>query len=293
MKRKEIIQQAVSNIDPTQYLDYREYLKALYIAVKNRVIKYSYIKFAQDLGYAATTVIHQIVTYKRPLSYKAGLKIIKALGITGKNRQYLITLIEYNNSKNSVVRDKCFQALLRLKNKTLVLDIEKDRLGYFSEWYHPVIKEMVSMDGFQPDPEWIAKTIVPNIRPEQVKNSLALLERLGLICFDPDKNNYKPEVKNVVTPHDVEGMAMVGYHQKVIEIAKEAITNIAGDKRDISSLTIRFSEENVNHIKRIIEKFHNDILEIENKFEQGNQIYQVNIQLFPFSKKVIPGGDDV
>ncbi len=286
-QRLKIIRNTVNAIDVTGYLDYRQYLKDLYQQVKKAMpTSYSYIKFAVDLGYSATTVIHQIIQSKRNLTTKAGRELIKTLKLVGDQRQYFLHLINYNNSKNNEEREKLFQNLLGLKNRSLDLEEDKDQFEFYSEWYHPVIREMVALEGFKPDPFWIAKTIVPNIRPEQVKKSLLLLERLNFITHDKKKNSYKLVNQNIVSPREMHSMVVVRYHQRLVELGKESLTRIDAEKRDVSALTIQLSEENVAEIKKLIHKFHQDVLAVESKTKPGDQIYQINIQTFPFTGKI-------
>src|SRR6478735_233285 len=201
---KEIVKK---DVKPSSYLDYRLFFKALY---ENRKAagEYSYQKFAEDLGFKATTVMHQIVQGYRPLTEKAVVGIIEVLDLEHAEAQYLGFLVAFCNAKTSTKREEYFQKLQALKKKTLPDELDKDMLEYFSVWYNPVIWELIGTKNFQPDINWIAKRIRPNLKPAQVKASLELLERLNLIAFDDEAKTYRQTKNRVSTGHRIKGMAL-------------------------------------------------------------------------------------
>ena len=70
------------------YLDYKEYLKSLYRALKEKKKKYSYIQFSDDLGFSKTNVIHLMIRGKRPLTVKSAKRISQSLGLAGTQKRY-------------------------------------------------------------------------------------------------------------------------------------------------------------------------------------------------------------
>ncbi len=283
---KSIITQLADNIKPSSFLDYRQYLKSVYTVSKDEFGKsYSYKRFAEDLGFGATTVIHQIIKGYRPLSLKAAEKVIKALNLKGAERKYFLKLVEFTNSKATAKREETFNKLISLKNDVLPSEFDKDCLEFFSEWYHPVIHELVGLTDFQNDLGWIAGKLSPAPRPEQIKKSLELMQRLELITFDGEQDRYIQTNKRISTGHRVKGLAFVAYHQKMIDMGKESLTKSKGDKRDISALTLSIDEATFQKIKTMIHDFQMKILEVAEDVESPDRIYNVNMQLFPFTEE--------
>jgi uncharacterized protein (TIGR02147 family) len=280
-----LLQRANDEIRPTGFLDYRLYLAALYDFLKKTTESYSYQRFAADLGFGPTTVMHQIVRGRRPLTAKAAAKVVKALQLKGHERRFLLALVDYCNARSSQKREELFEKMIDLKSGVLPTEFDKDTLEYYSEWYHPVIRELVATREFKADPEWIAQTIVPRLRPEQARESLALLERLELIRFDESAQRWTQSQKRLSTGHRVKGMALTRYHQKMIELGREALTRIPSKRRDISALTLNVDDETAERLKGLIHAFQIQLLDEAEK-SPGDEVYQLNIQLFPFT------GDD-
>jgi uncharacterized protein (TIGR02147 family) len=283
---KELPEQFLSNqILPSSFLDYRQYLASVYAVMKdsqsNRT--YSYQKFASDLGFGPTTVIHQIVKGYRPLSQKAAEKIVKALNLKGSERRYFLKLVDYCNAKRASVRDVLLGELIELKNKVLPNSFDKDCLDFFSEWFHPVIHELVGFSDFKYDPEWIGNRLQPKPRSEEIVKSLELLERLELIRFDATSNRWIQTNKRISTGHRVKGLAFVAYHKKMIEMASDSISQVSSEKRDISALTLSIDEKTFKAMQAMIHAFQMQLLDLADSVENPDRVCNVNIQLFPFT----------
>ncbi len=284
MGKAKAIDKAKIEVKPSSYLDYRLYLKALYEHCKKASESYSYQKFALDLGFGATTVMHQIASGYRPLSVKAATTIAKTLGIPSAESKYFIATVEFCNAKDAGKRDLHFEKLRALKQETLPDEMDQDLLSYFAEWYNPVIWELVASPAFQPDPNWIAKKIVPHLKPAVVQESLDLLQRLGLIVYDEGAKTYRQTKDRVTTGHRIKGLALVSYHSSMITHAKTALTTMNGTRRDVSALTVNVSDETAKKLRTMIHAFQLQLLDEAERAGPGEEIYQINIQLFPFTE---------
>lgn len=280
----DILREMSRTIRPSGFMDYRVYLDSLYQSLKSKHEHYTFQRMADDLGFGPTTVMHQIVRGYRPLSLKAAEKISRACGLETFERQYLVELVAYHNAKNTRERDEHFRKLLEFKSRTLPNEIDKAMLEYFSAWYHPVIREMVAMPGFRNDSTWIAKRLIPNIRPTQVEKSLALLESLGMIEFDTNTQSYRQSEARVSTGHRVRGMGLVSYHQQMIDLGREALTVIEGKRRNISAVTVCCDTDTANRLSAMVNTFQLQLLDEAEKCKTGDQVIQINIQLFPFTR---------
>ena len=157
-------------------------------------------------------------------------------------------------------------------------------MEYFSEWYHPIIREMVGLAGFDGSPEWIRERLAFPLRLEKIKQSLSLLEEIGVIQLDQSSGKYQRSQEKIMTDTEIDSMAIIRYHQKMIEAGKESITRVDEDLRDIRAMTACFPRAVIPKLK---EKIHNwllEAIELEESSVDASDVYQLNIQLFPFTK---------
>lgn len=274
---------ALESAKPMRFLDYREFLRALYNEVKLALPTYTYLKFSEDMGLSYSNALHQVIQGRRPLSLKAAEKIISSLHLSGQEKQYLLILVEHSNSKLSEERSSLLKRLMTLRDSCVSAQLEKEQLSYYSEWYHPVIREMVLLPDFNPDPYWIADRLDPRVRPEQVKKSLVLLERLKLI--ERKNGKYCVTSTNVTTGDEVSDLAVLRYHQNSIDLGKDSIMRVEDSLRDISGVTVAISEETAEKIKDELRHFRKKVLALAEQELHGDNVYQLNIQFFPMTKK--------
>lgn len=272
------------DLRPSAYLDYRLYFHALYEQRKQTSQGYSYQKFAVELGFAATTVMHQIIKGHRPLTLKAATAIATKLEIDKVEKKYLLALVAFCNAKDAAEKAEAFDILQQIKRETTADDLDKDLLSYFSEWQNPVVWELVGTKGFRSDPEWIAKRIKPKLKVEQVKQSLDLLERIGYIARDPETQEYFQTKDRITTSPNIKGIALVSYHHSMIDHAKASLTSISGKRRDVSAVTVSVNEETAQKLRSMIHTFQLQLLDEAQRAGVGDQVYQINFQLFPFTE---------
>jgi uncharacterized protein (TIGR02147 family) len=283
---KNAFKEVCQHIKPSQYLDYAVFLEDVFQWVKHRCLTYSYVFFADDLGFSKTNVIHLIIRSKRRLSIKGAERIIESLHIKSTERLYLETLVRYQNARLPSDRESLFARLMELKSKSLSSTLEQSQLEYYNEWFHPVIRELVGMPGFNADPHWIVKHIEPRVLPEQARKSLALLEELKLIRKNESTQKYELTQENISTGDEISSHAVVRYHQRTIEIGRESVMNFDHTERNVSSITVSISKDAFEQIADEISNFRKKILDIATQLPEPDRVYQLNIQLFPFTKSI-------
>ena len=272
---------AAAKIAVTDFLAYKDYLQAVYKATKKHLGHYSYLQFAEDLGFSRTNVIHLIATGKRKLTNKASQRLVEALGLSGIQRRYFETLVNYQNAQKLADREALFAQLVHIKSKTLKSGLTEAQLEFFQDWYCPIILEMMRLPDFCSDAHWLAEQLRPRIRPEQARRALDLLERLGLARFDASKRRHVPSSEQFTTGDEIASIAVVRYHQKMIELGRESITSFEEFERDVSSVTISVSEASAARIKSEIQSFRKKIMAIADEDADGDRVRQLNIQFFP------------
>lgn len=275
---------AAGGVQVTQHLSPADYLQAVYLAAKAQLPSYSYLRFAEDLGFSRTNVIRLVIVGERPLTSKAAERIAKALDLHGEGRRYWTTLVKYANARLPAERDNLFRLAMSYKTRAKPAELTPAQAEYFSEWYHPVIRELTGLAEFDGDPEWIKSRLSFPLRLEQIKKSLELLAALGVIRFDDAKNRYTRTDERIATDAEVDSMAIVRYHQKMIEIGRESITRVNEDERDIRSVTVCLPKSAIPILKGKIQEWIEGVLKLEEQGGQGDEVVQVNVQMFPFTK---------
>ena len=274
-----------TSLDIFTFLSGADFLRKLYKEVKRNRAKYSYRTFAAELGFGQSNYLHLICTGTRQFSVKAAEKIAIALQFAGKQTKYLALLAKYECSRNASEREFFFEEMLEMKGKLLPSALTKGHLEYFSSWHHSVVRELVLLPDFSSEPEWLSNRIVPKITPEEARASWSLLCDLGYVEWNGELNRWVQSQARIVVPAGAKDIAIVRYHQKMAELGKESVTRIKARFRDISALTVCMDEEFFEALKEQISMWKKQVLERSENLQNPEEVYQLNVQLFPVSLK--------
>jgi uncharacterized protein (TIGR02147 family) len=87
----------------------------------------------------------------------------------------------------------------------------------------------------------------------------------------------------VSTGPEVRSLHLANFHRAMIDHARTSLDRIPQAERDISSLTLCLGEDGLDRIKRAVQRFRRELLEIEQLEAEPRQVVQINFQLFPLS----------
>lgn len=278
------IKDAGKNTKVTDYLTYVDYIKAIYDYMKKNRDKYSFLQLSIDLTLGNSNMVHLCVTGKRHLSYSSIQKMSDVLMLKGVDRLYLETMHKYNITRPIEQRDKLFQRLMQVKERSLSTTKDKETLEYYSEWLHPVVRELATVPELKGDPSLIAAQVTPAVTPEQVRKSLSLLIKNHLITLGEDQQAYVQTTDVMLSGHDLESHSLVSFHQQTLSLAKDAVTGFSSEDREFGALTMLASEGILPLLKKEVREFQNRIIELVSKDTGTQRVIQLNVHCFPLSK---------
>lgn len=272
---------ALVRVPPWRFIDTRSWLSEFYEELKSEVEKYSYVQFSVDLGFSASNVIFLMINGRRGISVKTAQRIAKALELSGKDEEYLLLMSEYENTKLTHERERLFSELVKIRSRCSLSPVHKAQLRFFTEWYHSVIRELVGLPDFSEDPHWISERLNPRIRPKQALESLDLLLELGLIRKDSATNRFVQCNQHITTGDELSSFAIVRFHQQMIDLGKESITNISENERDVSAIQVPANFELMEKIKSEVRVFRKHLIELCSSAKDVDRVLQLNVQIFP------------
>ena len=275
----------IDKVPVMNFLSYRDYLKQLFGSLKDLNKDITHKDFSELLGFARTNnTIRLVIGGNRILSRSAASNLCKALQLKGIDRRYFILLVEFNNERVPKVREEYFSKLLKLKKESDPnKDLNQNQMKYFSEWYHPIIREILSV-GAGLTAEEIQSLLRFPLRLDEIKKSLSLLEGMGYIRKDINSDKYFKSGQVIETDAVVDSLAVTQYHQQMIEMAKDSITRIHESVRTVNAVTVSVPVAAVPLINDQINKLLDGVLALEAETEKHSDVFQLNVQLFPFTK---------
>ncbi len=266
-----------------QYLDYRQYLRDYYEEKKRTTKSFSYRSFARSAGLVSATFLNLVIKGKRNLTPDSIRKFCKGLKLKRDEAAFFENLVLMNQATTPEDKNFYYQRLATSKKYLAVKRLERDQYECFSKWYSAAIWELLSLKGFQNDPQWIARKLVPRITTRQAREVIETFLRLRLVAETPEGGLVKRD-PHLTTPNEVKSMAIGNFHRDMLCRAADAVSTNAARDRELSSLTIAISKKRFVKAKRRIQEFRRELHELLAGDEDPDSVYQCHISLFHLSE---------
>jgi len=271
----------------TEYIDYRRYLKDVYHASKqNKRESLSFRAFSLRAGFSSPNYLKLVMDGQRNLSLEGAQKFANALGLNKTEREYFTTLVLMNQADSSEEKEIAYRKLLQIARFKKTKQLEKNQFEYCAEWYHSVIRELVTNPQFDGTAQWLANRISPQITLSQAERSLELLVKLGFLKKE-NGANYVQSAPVVTTGAEVVSLALYRYHMELLDLARRSLEHVPAEKRDMSSMTLGVSAKKIPLIKKRIQEFRQEILQMVSDDKQAEEVCQLCLYFFPMSRENI------
>ena len=267
-----------------KYKNYRTFLRDWYSSVKEAHHAFSYRAFSKRAGFHSSNFFMLVMQGKRNLTEDSLRKMIAGLQLNKQEQEFFRNLVFFNQAKTHEDEDFYYKKMLQSKKYKLLKPIEKKKYEYYSEWYHPIVRELIASKEFDGTEEWIASRLYPPITPVQAKKSIDLLEGLGFI--EKNQNGKWKQANTLIsTGPEVISVVIHNYHKTLLDLSKLVIDHLKMKDRDVSSLTLGVKKERLPEIKTKIIDFRQEIMKMVSQDTEPEEVVQLNIQFFPVTKK--------
>lgn len=275
-----------------EYSNYRDYLRGYYDYAKKEKSNFSHRYFLIKAGFTSPNFLHLVMGGKRNLTKNSILPFAKALELSKKEQQYFEILVSFNQAQNSEVKKYYMELLHNLKKEKTGRIIKDEQFIYISNWYYPVIREMVALPNFTEDTEWIKKQLKNKVTCKDVRDAIDTMLNLGLLKREADGRLRQADT-HLVTEDEVFHTALYSVHQELLTIAKEVLATTKGPEREISGVTMAVSPKQFTEVKKMIHDFQDQILRyLSNNEDLPESVCQLNMQFFHIIEQGSGGKND-
>ncbi len=264
------------------YLDYRAFLRDYYVAKKAAGRGFSYRAFSRRAGLKSPNYLKLVIDGERNLTAAMAERFAAACGLDGDEAEYFVDLVAFNQGRTSTERNKYYARLTSSRRYRQAHKLDVAHAAYHASWYIPAIRELAARDDFTGDPAWIARTVFPPITKVEAARALDTLLELGLLERDDDGRIVQKEA-TITTGAETRGLHIANYHRTMMNRAAESIDLVPSEDRDISALTLCMGEDGIRRLKRRIQRFRKELLELSTLEDEPSRVVQLNFQLFPLS----------
>jgi uncharacterized protein (TIGR02147 family) len=265
------------------YMDYRQYLLDFFQEKKRLNTKYSLSLLADRAGFKARDYLLRVMQGKRNLSSEGIDKLSKLFALSEKQSEYFSALVLFNQANNIMEKEKYFTQLSEFQKYGRHQQLRQDQFEYLSSWHPSAIRSLLSLGNYGDDFERMGKLLDPPLTAKQIRDSIELLLRLGLIQKN-SKGNYSVTQMALSTGDEVASLSVANFHKSTMELAKQSIDKHPSSSRDISGVTMSISQTGYRRIKSELQAFRKKIMAIATADKDEDMIYQLNLHLFPLTR---------
>jgi uncharacterized protein (TIGR02147 family) len=269
--------------DIFSYTDYRHFIKDHCEDLRKEKPFFSYRYIAQKAELKSTGFISWVVSGKRSLSLNLAHKICTIFKLGKRETDYFLLLVNHNQSSSGTEQQHYLDRMLAFRSTRTDI-VNRDQDQYYSKWYYSAIRELVSISRIT-DEQDIAANLRPSITRSEAKDALALLCRLDIIRKKSD-GTFERTSSAIRAGHDVDPAIIHGFQLVTMQLGQSSLSRFDKEERDVSTLTVSCNASDLPRIKECIRKMRSEITEIACESNNANQVFHINIQAFPLSRKI-------
>lgn len=266
------------------YFDYRKYLKET-VAQRKGVHGFSLRRLTSQAGFASSGFISEVISGRKNLSPASAIKLGKALGFNNEELTHFDILVRYNQAKEPEEKAWLLQHILRSNPGPSGPKVPAEQWEFYSHWLHAVIREILHCLPFKGDAGDLARRIVPAQSVENIRDSIQLLNRLGLIKRNA-QGVYKPTDRVIALDDPAAAPLLNELQRQMLDLARDAFTRWPREERLMSSSTLSLSQKQFLKACGLIRQMRRQLLELAKSDEESDRVFQLSIAFFPLSFSV-------
>lgn len=266
-----------------EYLDYRCYMRDFY-EERKKTSAFSWREFAKLAGFVSPTYLKLVCDGKTNLSKPGVLKVAKAMGLEGFERSFFERLVQLGHAKNDAEKKKVLVEILESAKENKMHVLNADGFRFCERPVCPIVRELAPlMPGALPS-EMAAK-INSDVTALDVRDALQFLVKTGLLK-KTGENSYEQTSKMVKVSKDALPLTVRSMNREMGRLGVLALDGENAAERNVSGLTMGVDEAAYRKIVREVDECRRKIAAIAGDCKKINQVYRLNLQLFPLTKKV-------
>ena len=270
-----------------EYSDFRKYMRDFY-EERKRCSAFSWREFSKIAGFTSPSYMKVVCDGKSKLSRIGVERTGAAMGLSGFEMDYFRAMVVFGQAESDEKRKEAYENMLAIARVHKVRVLEADLFEYYESWRNPVLRELAPMmPGATPGE--LAKKCYPEVSAQEVQQSLHFLTKAGLL--KKDAGNFVQSETSVRGSTDATRLAMRNMHRIMSKLATPAL-ELPKEERNFSGVTMGLSRESYGKIEKVLDECRNKIIDIAAEEKNIEQVYRVNLQLFPLTKNIKESDDE-
>lgn len=267
-------------IDIYQFTHFRKYLDEYQVARAQVEPDFNRTEICNLLGLEKSRSYFADVLRGKKVSPRMVAKFIEIIGLDKKEAAYFEAMVKLDQAKNDTLRKTYMEELLALHpNPQHILN--PDAYEYYNHWYNSALFAILDAMDVTDDLTPVQKRIFPKVTLGKLKDSLALLERLGFARKN-EQGFWKPTKESISSGPCNNAELIKQYQLQCFELSKQALMTPPKTANIMSTLTFSISSEAYKQLEAELQEFKAKARRIISEDKaKADSVYQLNLHLFP------------
>ena len=263
------------------YTDFRLYMRDFY-EERKRCSAFSWREFSKLAGFSSPSYMKVVCDGKSKLSRIGVERTGAAMGLSGFEMDYFRAMVVFGQAETEEKKVEAYEKMLAMAKSYKVRVLEGDLFEYYESWRNPVLRELAPIMPVA-TPGEMAKMCYPEVSALEVRESLDFLTKSGLL--KKVDGNFVQSETSLRGTTDATRLAMRGMHRIMSKLATPAL-ELPKEIRNFSGVTMGLSRESFHKIECVLNECRRQIVAIAAEEKNIEQVYRLNLQLFPLTKNV-------
>ena len=271
-----------------EYSDFRQYMRDFYEERKLRHV-FSWREFSKAAGFTSSSYMKVVCDGKSNLSRIGVERTGQAMGLVGFEMDYFRAMVNFGQETDEAKKKAAYAEMLEIARVHKVRVVEGDLFEFYESWRNPVLRELAPlMPGATPGE--LAKMCYTDVSAADIKQSLDFLFNSGFLKKEGE-NTYSQTETSIKGSPEATKLAIRDMHREMAKIAANSL-DLARTERNFSGVTMGISKDSYEQIVKELDECRRKIVSIAAGDKNIDQVYRLNLQLFPLTKKAKEKGND-
>lgn len=249
---------------PFEITDYDHYADIIQAELERRQRankSFSLRAFARILNISPST-LSEIIRKKHGISRQLAVKFIDKLSYVDEEADFFLSLYDFIHSPDLSIRDESYAKIQGFRTKRRHRMLVDDEFKMISHWYHLAILELVKLNSFKFDYDWIAEKLGTSTL--EVMSAISRLKQLGMIKVNKNGLELVTEASSSLVALD--SSAVNRFFRQCFERAVDAlnygdpydtcagVSLVAIDEDDLEMLRVKMKTFRVDMTNQLAEK---------------------------------------
>ena len=271
-----------------EYTDFRKFMLDFYEEQKLRH-GFTWREFSKKAGFSSSSYMKVVCDGKSKLSRIGVERAGEAMGLVGFEMDYFRAMVKFGQESSDAKKNVALAEMLAIAKEHKVRVIESDLFDFYESWKNPVLRELAPMmPGATPGE--MGKKCLPKVSAEEVRETLAFLTKNGFLKRKSD-DTFEQVEKSITGSPEATRLAIRGMHYKMACLAANSL-DLPKEERNFTGVTMGVSKNSYERIVKELDECRRKIIAIAAEDENIDQVYRLNLQLFPLTKNAKENDDE-